>query len=272
VVSEADLLEMPDAPHRWPVLTRLRARSFVGVALRKDDILLGGITIYRQEVRPFTNKQIALVENFAAQAVIAMENARLLTELRQRTEELARRNSEYGERIEQQSATIDVLEAMSASSGDAQPVFQVIVERARAFCNADNANLALVDGDMLHLQATTIGSGATVAAAERAGYMAQFPRLVDATSLFGRAVLTRTAVQTPDVRSDPQHFTRFNAGETTVRALVAVPLLRIGAPVGAIVLARNTPGEFSATQVELLQTFAEQAVIAISSAETFKEL
>ena len=85
-----------------------------------------------------------------------MENARLLTELRQRTEELARRNSEYGERIEQQSATIDVLEAMSASSGDAQPVFQVIVERARAFCNADYANLALVDGDMLHVQATTI--------------------------------------------------------------------------------------------------------------------
>ena len=218
----------------------------------------------RREVRPFTEKEIALLENFAAQAVIAMENARLLTELRQRTEELARRNSEYGERIEQQSATIDVLEAMSASSGDAQPVFQVIVERARAFCDADHANLALVDGDMLHVQATTI---------EKCP-MAQFPRRVDATSMFGRAILARDAVQTPDVWADPQHFLRTMPGGAMPRprGFVAVPLLRAGAPVGAIVLARNTPGEFPATQVELLRTFAEQAVIAISSAETFKEL
>ena len=209
------------------------ARSSMIAPLRKDNVTLGAITIYRQEVRPFTDKEITLLENFAAQAVIAMENARLLTELRQRTEELARRSSEYGERIEQQSATIDVLEAMSASPGDAQPVFQVIVERARAFCNADNANLALVRGDMLHLQATTIGSDATaMSAAERADYMTRFPRPVDATSILGRAVLTRTAVQTPDVRSDPQHFTKHNAGETTVRALVAVPLLRTGAPGG----------------------------------------
>ena len=122
----------------------------------KDNVTLGVLTVFRQEVRLFSDKELGLLQNFAAQAVIAMENARLLTELRQRTDELARRNSEYGERIEQQSATIDVLEAMSASSGDAQPVFQLIVERARAFCNADNANLALVDGDMLHVQATTI--------------------------------------------------------------------------------------------------------------------
>jgi two-component system NtrC family sensor kinase len=248
-------------------------RTNLLVPLRKDGACLGFVTANRREVRPFTDKEIRLLQNFAAQAVIAMENARLLTELRERTDELARRNSEYSERIDQQTATINVLEAMSASSGDAQPVFQVIVERARAFCNADNANLALVDGNMLHVQATTIGSGATaMAAAERADYMARFPRPVDATSLFGRAVLTRTAVQAPDVRSDPQHFTRLDTGETTVRALVAVPLLRTGAAVGAIVLARNTPGEFSATQVELLQTFAEQAVIAMSSSETFKEL
>ena len=158
---------------------------------------------------------------------------------------------------------------MSASSGDAQPVFQVIVERARAFCNADNANLALVDGDMLHVQATTI-----ISSSENALYMAQFPRPVDATSMFGRAILARDAVQTPDVRADPQHFQRTMSGGAMPRplGLVAVPLLRAGAPIGAIVLARNTPGEFSATQVELLRTFAEQAVIAISSAETFKEL
>src|SRR3974390_387063 len=160
---------------------------------------------------------------------IAMENARLLTELQQRTEELARRNSEYGERIEQQSATIDVLAAMSASSGDAQPVFQVIVERARAFCNADNANLALVDGDMLHVQATTINNSS-----ENAVYMAQFPRPVDATSMFGRAILARGAVQTPDVSADPQHFQRTMSGGAIPRprGFVAVPLQRAGAPIG----------------------------------------
>jgi GAF domain-containing protein len=243
-------------------------RTVLFVPLRKEGALLGFISVNRPEVRPFSDKEIALLENFAAQAVIAMENARLLTELRQRTDELARRNSEYGERIEQQSATIDVLKAMSASPGDAQPVFQAIVERARAFCNADNANLALVDGGVLQPQATTITDS------ENAIYMAQFPRPVDTTSMFGRAILARDVVQTPDIRADAEHFASAGAlsGETPVRALVAVPLLRAGAPIGAIVLARNTPGEFSETQVELLRTFAEQAVIAISGATTYREL
>src|SRR6516162_7271549 len=130
------------------------------------------------------------------------EKADLAKALAGRTAELVERNSAYGERIEQQAATADVLRAMSASPGDAQPVFQLIVERARAFCNANNANLALVDHDMLHLQATTISSQDGL---DR--YMAQFPRPVDTTSLFGRAILTRDAVQTPDVRADPGHFT-----------------------------------------------------------------
>ena len=113
------------------------------------------------------------------------------------------------------------------------PVFQVIVERARAFCNADNANLALVDGDMLHVQATTI-----ISSSENALYTAQFPRPVDATSMFGRAILARDAVQTPDVWADPQHFLRTMPGGAMPRprGFVAVPLLRAGAPVGAIVL------------------------------------
>jgi GAF domain-containing protein len=140
----------------------------------------------------------------------------------------------------------------------------VIVERARAFCNADNANLTLLDGNMLHLQATTIGSSAS--------YSAQFPRPVDETSLFGRAILARDAVQTPDVSVDPEHFTRSGSIEGTARAIVAVPLLRAGLPIGAIGMGRHTTGEFSATQIELLRTFANQAVIAISSAETSRAL
>ena len=186
--------------------------------------------------------------------------AALAEELAARTAELLERKSKFDERIEYQAATLDVLRAMSASPGDPQPVFQLIVERARAFCDADQANLALLDGDMLQLQARS-GSSAS--------YPAQFPRPVDATSTFGRAIIAGDVVQMPDVLVDPDHFRN---AEATVRAVVAVPLLRRGAPVGAIAMGRNTPGEFSVTQMELLKTFAEQAVIAITSAETFHAL
>ena len=186
--------------------------------------------------------------------------ATLAEELAARTAELLERKSKFDERIEYQAATLDVLRAMSASPGDPQPVFQLIVERARAFCDADQANLALLDGDMLQLQARS-GSSAS--------YPAQFPRPVDATSTFGRAIIAGDVVQMPDVLVDPDHF---RSAEATVRAVVAVPLLRRGAPVGAIAMGRNRPGEFSVTQMELLKTFAEQAVIAITSAETYRAL
>src|SRR5271167_4520397 len=126
------------------------ARTALAVPLLKEGAVLGLIMIYRQEVRPFSDKQIALLESFAAQAVIAMENARLLGELQQRTDELAARNSEYGERIEHQSATIDVLKVMSASPGDPQPVFDLITERARVLCNAYSAALYGFDGELIH--------------------------------------------------------------------------------------------------------------------------
>ncbi len=247
-------------PQRRAMVDLGGARSAVSVALRKDDTLLGIINIYRQEVKPFGDRQIALLQSFAAQAVIAMENARLLTELRQRTEELAQRNSEYGERIEQQAATIDVLKVMSASPGDAQPVFKLIVERAQTFCEADGATLALLESDMLHLQAYSgFLSG---------DFEAVFPRPVSRETMFGRAILSRDVVQMPDASVDPDHYTQ----KRTKRAIIAVPLLRAGAPIGAIAIGRRRTGEFSVAEVELLRTFAEQAVIAISSAETYREL
>ena len=198
-----------------------------------------------------------------AGAELRNERDAALAELQARTTALAQRDREYGERIEQQSATIDVLKVMSASPGDAQPVFKLIVERARAFCHADQANLALLDGNMLHLKATTDSS---------AIYPALFPRPVDAALTFGRAIIARDVVQTPDLHADPDHFRRSITSEVPIRAIVAVPLLRSGTPVGAIFLGRNVPGEFSATQVELLRTFAEQTVIAVTSAETYREL
>jgi signal transduction histidine kinase len=199
--------------------------------------------------------------------VIAIGSAETYRELQARTAALAARNSEYGERIEQQSATIDVLQAMSASPGDARPVFALIVERARAFCGAERAMVALLDDRMLHLQAHT---GMTGEVARE--YAARFPRPLAADSMFGRALLARDAVQIADVQADPEHFARAKRGGAWDRSIIAVPLLRAGAPIGAIAIGRTTPGEFSATQVELLKTFAEQAVIAIGSAETFREL
>jgi two-component system, NtrC family, sensor kinase len=194
--------------------------------------------------------------------------ADLQGKLDERTAELAQRSSEYGERIEHQSATTDVLKVMSASPGDPQPVVDLIVARACAFCGADHALLALLDGDMLDLQAH---AGMTDAA--RAGaFAAQFPVPVSATTMFGRAILARDAVQMPDLWADPEHhYARARAG-TGSRSIMAVPLLRAGIPIGAIAPGRKSLGEFSTAQVELLKAFAEQAVIATGSAETYRAL
>jgi GAF domain-containing protein len=229
--------------------------------------VVGSIVLGRAEAGGFDAAEVAVVESFAGQAVIAMASAITLGELRTRTAELATRNSEYGERIEQQAATIDVLKVMSASPSDPQPVFELILERARAFCEADFATAALLDGNMLHLRAL---SGMTDADARE--YETQFPRPVSSSTMFGRAILARDAAQTPDVLADPEHFRRAKFGETETRSIVAVPLLRADTPIGALSLGRRTPGEFSTTQMELLRIFAEQAVIAVGSAETYREL
>ena len=255
--------DLETEPGLSPTLRAGTAKSSITIPLMRGDVAIGALALGSRERGGFTKSQIELFKTFAEQAVIAITSAETYRALQERTAALAQRNSEYGERIEQQLATIDVLKVMSSSPGNAQPVFQLIVERARAFCGADQTNLALLDGDMLHLEAT---SGAS------ASYPAQFPRPVDATSTFGRAIIGRDVVQMPDVLVDPDHFrTTLHAG-ATVRAVVAVPLLRRGAPVGAIAMGRNIPGEFSATQMELLKTFAEQAVIAITSAETYRAL
>ena len=143
------------------------------------------------------------------------------------------RNSEYGERIEQQAATIDVLKAMSASPGDAQPVFELIVERARSFCGADHATAALLQDDMLHLQAH---SG--MSAAYGADYAAQFPRPVDASTMFGRAILSREVMQTGNLRAERDHFAS-QMQTADFHSIVAVPILREGTPIGAIALGRT---------------------------------
>ena len=242
------------------------ARTVLAVALRKDDALLGNILIYRQEVRPFTDRQIALLQNFAAQAVIAMENARLFDELRERTAALAERNSEYGERIEQQSATIDVLKVMSASPDDTQPVFDLIARRAQELCNVLAAGLFEFDGELVHLRSVSGSIDSTMLAV----YAAAFPMAPTRASITCRAILDGRIVHIRDMDAEPGLLRVVR--DLGVKSNLAVPLLRGGAVIGAIALNTNEPGGFSDSQVALVQTFAEQAVIAIGSVANFRKL
>jgi two-component system, NtrC family, sensor kinase len=241
-------------------------RSVVGVPMLRAGTPIGAIALGRRVPGDFTATQVELLRTFAEQAVIAIGSAETYSELQKRTAALAARNSEYGERIEQQAATIDVLKVMSASPGDARPVFELIVERARSFCGADHSTTALLRDDILHLQAY---SGMN--AAYGAVYAAQFPRAVDTSTMFGRAILSRDVVQTGNLQADRDHFAR-HMHTADFHSIVGVPLLREGTPIGAIALGRQAAGGFTDSQVALLQTFAEQAVIAITSAEIYRAL
>ena len=191
---------------------------------------------------------------------VLLEKATLAEELTARTAELADRKTEFDERIEHQSATIDVLKAMSASPGDAQPVFDLIARQAANQCNVPTTAVATFDGTMMHL-ASESGLGAA--------YVAQFPRPVGLDFSMGRAVLNRRVDQVEDITAYPGHSFVDVLGNWSV---MAVPMLRHDVPLGAITIGRPAIGPFSASQVALLQTFAEQAVIAISSAETYRAL
>ncbi len=177
---------------------------------------------------------------------------------------LAQRSSEYGERIEHQAATLDVLKAMSASPGDPQPVFDLIARQAAKLCDVPTAAVATFDGTMVHL-ATQSGFDAAYADT----YMSGFPRPVGPDFAMGRAILNRQVEQVEDITAYPGHSFADVLGHWSV---MAVPMLRHDVPLGAITIGRSAIGPFVDTQVALLQTFAEQAVIAITSAETYRAL
>jgi len=241
---------------------RLRGfRSAVAVPMRRGDDVVGAIGVTRERAGGFTSDEIALVETFASQAVIAIENARLLGELRGR-------NADLTEALEQQTATSEILRVISSSPTDVQPVFDVIVESACRLCDGVFANALRLEGDVLHSMAEHGFDARARDMLKRA-----FPARPSRTSMSGRAILERAVVQTEDATADPElGISRELAHVMGYRAQISVPMLKDGVPVGVITVARREPGRFPARQVDLLKTFAEQAVIAIENVRLFREL
>jgi GAF domain-containing protein len=235
------------------------ARSALQVPLCKDDSVIGVVTIYRQEVRGFSEKQIALLENFAAQAVIAMENARLLGELRQRTDDLT-------ESLEYQTATSEVLSVISRSTTDLEPVLDAMLAAASRLCGVQMGGVAVRRGDVLRYVATTGVSD------EFNRHLRRTPHPFDRSTAAGRAAVERAVAHIPDVEADREYALPQTTTIGNMRALLAVPLLREDEVVGTITLGRSTPGQFSDRQIALVRTFADQAVIAMENTRLLSEL
>jgi GAF domain-containing protein len=267
-VQLADIRDEPafrEDPSRFAFLELAGARTVVNVPMLNNDELVGSIGIYRQEVRPFTDKQVELLSNFAAQAVIAIENARLLNELRQRTDDLA-------EALEQQTATSEVLKVISSSPGELEPVFQSILTNATRICAADFGVMTLHENGWFR---TVALHNAPPEFAEARGHEPRFQ--VTANSALAKTVKTKQPQHVIDFRRDESYLAgdaavRLIVDRAGARSLIDIPMVKDGEVVGVIGIYRQEVQPFTDKQIELLENFAAQAVIAIENARLFEEV
>jgi class 3 adenylate cyclase/putative methionine-R-sulfoxide reductase with GAF domain len=238
------------------IIELANARTMLSVPMLKENDLVGAIGIYRQEIRPFTDKQIDLVKNFAAQAVIAIENARLLNELHQRTTDLT-------EALEQQTATSEVLQVISSSPGLLEEVFASMLEKAVRICDAAFGNIYRWDGTLLHLVANHNTPPAWVE------YRKQKPYRADNPFAIARMINSKAPVHVTDL-SDEYYTEGVRLGE--IKTFLAVPMLNGDDLIGAFIVSRKEVRPFTDKQIALVHNFAAQAVIAIENARLLKEL
>jgi len=238
-------------PYTRALVDLCGGHTTLSVPLAKDDTVMGVLAFFRQEVKPFTDKEIALVKNFAAQAVIAMENARLLTETR--------------EALEQQTATAEVLQVINSSPGNLQPVFDKLTETAARLCETDMAGLAIRDGDAYRYVAHRSLNPAWEA------YLSGLSFTPGRGTITGRTLLERKVIHIADLAADPEHTVPAAVTIGGLRTFLGVPLLREGEPIGVLSLLRHHVEPFTDRQISLVKTFADQAVIAMENARLITE-
>ncbi|HET9881630.1 MAG TPA: GAF domain-containing protein, partial [Candidatus Binatia bacterium] len=238
----------------------LGVRTTVVTPLLRDGIAIGAVQIRRTEVRPFTDVQIRLLETFADQAVIAIENARLIHEQQASNRDLI-------EALQQQTATSEILRVIASSPTDIQPVLDAIAESAARLCGSDDAQIYRVETDLMR----KVASFGVIPSARLVGDT----RTIARGTVTGRAILDRRIIHIPDMmkeREEDYPEARRIDEEMGIRTSLAVPLLREGIAVGVILIRRTEVCPFNDKQIALLKTFADQAVIAIENVRLFQEL
>jgi GAF domain-containing protein/anti-sigma regulatory factor (Ser/Thr protein kinase) len=259
-VHELDARESGFSGPSLAVISEIGVRTILIVPLLREGAPIGGLTIWRDVVEPFTERQIELVKTFADQAVIAIENVRLFKELQER-------NRQITEALEQQTATSDILRVISSAPTDLQSVFDTIAEHSVKLCGALFSSVYRFDGELIHM----VGHyNYPAIALERSEQL--FPTRPGRHLFTARAILDRSVVNVADVAADPEHTAHDIAAAAHFRSVLSVPMLQGHDPIGAITVWHGNIGPFSQKHVSLLQTFADQAVIAIENVRLFQEL